>query len=46
MPEARALSADIAVCSHNDSFGQFKEVDPGGSGWIYASNARRLLGSC
>jgi hypothetical protein len=34
MPEARALSADIAVCSHNDSFGQFKEVDPGGSGWI------------
>ena len=38
MPEARALSADIAVCSHNDSFGQFNDViqaDPiGYVSWI------------
>jgi len=46
MPEARALSADIAVCSHNDSFGQVKDVDPGGSGWIYVPNARGLPISC
>lgn len=48
MPEARALPADIAVCSHNDSFGQFTRwtrADPVGTPVGNFSRIRETYGT-